>query len=55
MADEVQIKFSADIGGALSALNALKQAAVAASDPAARFSLPTGRPSTRSVRAGGRR
>ena len=33
MADEVQIKFGADLGGALSALNALKQAVTGATAP----------------------
>ena len=37
MADEVQIKFGADIGGAISALNTLKQAVTGAAEPVARF------------------
>jgi hypothetical protein len=37
LADDVQVKFGADIGGALSALNALKQAVTAAGEPVARL------------------
>jgi len=37
MADEVQIKFGADIGGAISALNTLKQAVSGAAEPVARL------------------
>ena len=37
MADEVQIKFGADIGGAISALNTLKQAVTGAAEPVARL------------------
>jgi len=37
VADDVQVKFGADIGGALSALNALKQAVTAAGEPVARL------------------
>jgi hypothetical protein len=37
MADEVQIKFGADIGGALSAVNALKQAVTAATAPVSKL------------------
>ena len=37
MADDVQVKFGADIGGALSALNALRQAVTAAAEPVARL------------------
>jgi hypothetical protein len=37
LADEVQIKFGADIGGAISALNTLKQAVTGAAEPVARL------------------
>jgi hypothetical protein len=37
MADEVQIRFGADIGGAISALNTLKQAVTGATEPVARL------------------
>ncbi len=37
MADEVQIRFGADIGGALSALNALKQAVTSATAPVSKL------------------
>jgi len=37
MADEVQIKFGADIGGAISALNTLKQAVTGAAEPVSRL------------------
>jgi hypothetical protein len=37
MADEVQIKFGADIGGAVAALNTLKQAVAGATDPVLRL------------------
>src|SRR5438094_4697862 len=37
MADEVQIKFGADIGGAVAALNTLKQAVAAAAEPVLRL------------------
>ena len=37
MADEVQIKFGADIGGAVAALNTLKQAVAAATEPVLRL------------------
>jgi hypothetical protein len=37
LADEVQIRFSADLGGAVSALNTLKQAAIGVAEPVARL------------------
>src|SRR5437763_3876564 len=37
MADEVQIKFGADIGGAVSAMNTLKQAVAGAAEPVQRL------------------
>jgi hypothetical protein len=37
VADEVQIKFGADIGGTIAALNTLKQAVTGAAEPVARL------------------
>src|SRR3954451_12094741 len=37
MADEVQVKIGADLGGALSSLNVVKQAALAAIEPVTRL------------------